>query len=266
MMGSSTLHQLDKELVSDRNIHLPLTTAVLLTGVAVSNKRDLYNIMTANDHNVIGPVELKTSVILIKYHLTRSHTTDKFIVGCGIIACLDILFQTISNSSTDELLAMFPLMNQLLPFVRLSYTLNLNGWRVRTICLDILVIIKEMSCLMDVRENFLTPRASNEYKSFLEQNVNHIVHTTDKKWPSNTNASLNQRYLYYAHVIAHGLISEIIRTRASTFKCVNQANSSGQWELAPQQNYKNECSSLGAVLFNYLTFRFKYLRWVIRPF
>lgn len=63
---------MDKELVSDRNIHLPLTTAVLLTGVAVSNKRDLYNIMTANDHNVIGPVELKTSVILIKYHLTRS--------------------------------------------------------------------------------------------------------------------------------------------------------------------------------------------------
>lgn len=46
---------LDKELVWVRNIHLPLTTVEVWCRLAVSNKRDLYNIMTANDHNVIGP-------------------------------------------------------------------------------------------------------------------------------------------------------------------------------------------------------------------
>lgn len=161
---------LDKELVWGRNIHLLLTTVVVLghtTSVylggcwlAVSNKRDLYNIMTANDHNVIGPVELKMSVILIKYHLTRSHSSesaaDKFIVGCGIIACLDILFQTISNSlgwvieyvSVNE-----PTFDRALPFVhfrcacllllcytRRSVLTHLNGRRVHTICLNIALI------------------------------------------------------------------------------------------------------------------------------
>lgn len=138
---------------------------------AVSNKRDLYNIMTASDHNVIGPVELKTSVILIKYHLTRSHSSepaaDKFIVGCGIIACLDILFQTISNSSgwvignvsvNEPTFEIAPCLLchfrsaclLLLCYTRWSVLTHRNGWRVHSICLDIALIwgaevIKEMS-------------------------------------------------------------------------------------------------------------------------
>lgn len=144
-----------KELVWGCNIHLSLTTAVVVFWLQHiptciqsgkmptrrSNKRDLYNIMTANDHNVIGPVVLKMSVILIKYHLTRSHSSesaaDKFIVGCGIIACLDILFQTISNSLgwvIECVSANEPTFDSTLPFVPFSLRLFIVIVLHETIC------------------------------------------------------------------------------------------------------------------------------------